>query len=181
MARRSSVEQKLPDDVLADLNREFANGATLDEVVAWLQENHDGDQPSRSSLGRYRVNQDELNAKLKESRIMATALGRQFAETAEDDTGTGRIAIEMLQSVAMKMMAGVMTGKVDIDPKEMNFAANALKNMMSATDIDDKRRKRIREEVLLQAAEAVDQVVKQRGLTGETAADIRKRIMGVNV
>lgn len=52
---------------------------------------------------------------------------------------------------------------------------------MSALDIDDKRRAKIRDEALKAAAATVDKVFKAKGLSPDTADEIRRKILGVKV
>ena len=160
------------------INTLLADGVTLDEIRARLeQEGHE--DVSRSALGRYKINQDALSAELKRSRLIAETLVRE-ADPSEADSQMARVGIEMLHGLLMKITAAELSGgQLDLDPREVHFLARAFKDLSSAQKTDADRIAKIRETALRQAADVVDTVAKKRGLTKETAADIRREVLGI--
>lgn len=185
MGRRSKVE-RLPDDVLKRINAMLADGLALDDVVAWLDEQDlpDEDKPSRSGLGRYSVNQKKLSDQLRNSRHVAEALAAEIG--SESASQQGRVAVEVLHSTIMKMSAASLTGeKPEFSPAEILAMSKSTKELMSATDIDDKRRRSIRDDALREAQERTRAAVgeakaKGQGITQETLDLIYSELLGVD-
>ena len=147
--------------------------------MGWLAELGRDDEVSRSALGRYKLKQDALSGELRRTREVAEALAREFGE-AEEDSKIGRVGVEMLHAITMKLTAASLSGRMpDFSPREIHFLARSQKDLMAALDIDDKRRAKIREEALKAAAKAAGSVAVSQGLSPDTAAEIRKAIMGV--
>jgi len=184
MGRRSSIEVNLPDEVIIEVNEKLEEGFTLDQVLGWLAELGHGDDVSRSALGRYKMKHDDLSGELKRSRLVAEALAREKGD--EDDGQIGRIGIEMLHAITMKMTAATMSGRMpDFSPREIAYLAKSQKDMMGALDIDDRRRAKIREEAakeaLEKAAGEVADIAQQRGWKAETAKHVQSKILGVKL
>ena len=179
MGRKSKVEQ-LPDDVLAAVNRALGRGATLDEVMVVVDELGHADDVSRSGLGRYAKKQSEMAAQLRHTRVMAEAMGRELGDGA-DDTQIGRVAVELLQSAMFKAIVASSTGETaDFTPQEIQYLAKSGKEMMAAIEIDDRRRAKIRREVLEEAAAVVEEAATGAGWSLETARVVQNRIMGLD-
>lgn len=182
MGRRSHF-YNLPKEVQIETNRRLEAGFTLDDVMAYIEEQGCSHIVSRSGLGRYAFNEANLAADLTKTRIMAESLGRQL-DDASDDNNIGRVALEMLQSITMKTLAASLSGRnADLSPQENAYLAKSLKDVMSASEIDGRRRAKIkaeaRIEALREAAESVESMAGARGLTAETVKAVQDKIMGI--
>ena len=180
MPSKSKVE-RLPDAVKVEINAMLLDGHKLDDIMDWLRklELPDTDLPSRSSLGRYSINQQELARSLKQSRVVAEALAAKLGD--EGAAQQNRVAIEVLQTIVMKMSAAVVTGEApDLSPQDINYLSRTVKDLTSATDVDDKRRRAIRAEVRQEAADAARTAVSNQGISAEIAEQIYRDVLGVD-
>lgn len=184
MPRKSSVDTNLSEEVREVILRKQGDGYSLDQLMAWLEEIGEEDAVSRSALGRWTMTQESVATQLKNTRIMASALGRELSE-AEDDSQTGRIAIEMLQSIAMKMTAASLSGRAaDLSPQEVAYMSKSLKDTMSALEIDDRRVAKIKDEerkrVLAEVDSAVETVKKSGGLSADAAKTFYQELLKID-
>lgn len=177
MGRKSSIEF-LPENIIKGINEKLAEGHSLDTIMKWITQLGFGDKTSRSAVGRWKMNREELSGELKRSRVIAEAIVR---DTGDSDQGQiSRVATEMLHSIIMKATAASLSGSTpDYDPQEMAYIARALKDSNAAIEIDDKRVARIKADAMKEAAKAVDAVASKGGLSKESVAQIKKEFLGV--
>lgn len=184
MGRRSSIEQ-LPDAVIAEINKALASGRyTLDDVAAMVAKLGHGDDVSRSALGRYAKREKAMRDSLRRSRNIASALVRD-TDDEERESQLGRVNIELMQSVVMKILASGMAEGDDempeFSPLELARLAKGQKDMIEALATDDGRRRKIRSDALADAAKVIDKIQSRGGITKERADEARQAILGLNV
>lgn len=176
MPRKSTIKT-LPPEILAEVNRLFVEDlATIDQIVEHLQEL--GHPRARSSLGRYKQNLDQVAEKLRRSRDMAEALVKEIGPAATEGK-TGRLLVEILQSLAFEHLLNKVEGEDTADPIDLARLAKALKDMASAQKIDVDRELKIRQETARRAASAAEKVAGEKGLSADTVEDIKAAILGV--
>lgn len=178
MGRPSSVK-RLPKEVRELIGSLREGGRTIDEIMEKLAELEV--DVSRSAIGRHVKNLDEVLEQVRDSRIIAEAVVKNFGDEGEDKTVSANI--QMMHGLIMKMMAASAGGEGAFDAKDAMFMSRAIgdlsKAAKTATDREIAIRKRVEKEVQDRAEKAMKKVEKEKGLTPETANFLRKEIFGV--
>ncbi len=181
MARPSSIS-KLPKKIREKISILRDQGLTIDAIIKHL----DGldVEISRSSLGRHLKKQAEVAEKIRNSRALAEAVGRQFGD--KETSKVARTNIELLHSMLMQIFIGSdddNTEDVRIAPKDAMMLATALQKLSQASKLDVDRELKIREEerkkVKIEVAKAVDATAKKQGISKETVEAIKSDILGI--
>ncbi len=182
MAHRPSSIDTLPEETKALIGKLRLQGRTIDEINAQL--NAMDVEVSRSALGRHVQKLATIGERMKLSRDMATALVDRFG--AEPDNRLARLNLEMMHSLVLDVMTRQQineeTGEaspVELDAEQVMFLSRSLQSLASAQKTDQDRAVKMREEVAKEATAAVEKVVKQEGLSAETAMKFRTAILGV--
>jgi hypothetical protein len=182
MARHvpSSID-KLDPKVREEISRlRIDHGYTLDQIVDHLKK-MDVDV-KRASLGRHvKKLEDKVGSKIKELRVAAEAVRKTLDDG--DDAKVGALNRELAHAVLMRTLTGQGDEGEDIEfsPEECKFIGQALQALATAEKSDTERVLKVRKETAVKAAAAVDKVIKSDapGLSKETVAKIRQRILGV--
>ena len=143
MGRSSSITT-LPPETRADLDKRLAEGRfTLDSLVDFLADQ--GHAISRSALGRYSKKFDDVAAKLRESREVASAFAQELGAVPNDEMG--QMLVEMVHTLVFKASLG-QSDKKDADVKAMDvmLLAKALKDLAGSKQISVKLALEIRAE-----------------------------------
>lgn len=172
----------LPAPIRKELDRLLAGGAhTLDQIVAHLQKL--GAPVSRSAVGRYSQEFEEVAAHIRESREIASAFARELGEVPEGDMG--RVLIEIVHRLVFKAGVAKLRDGDAIDAIDAARLAKAIKDLAAGSkiglDTEIKIREQARKEALEKAAEAAQGAADQAGLTPEQWGLIRAQILGVEV
>jgi hypothetical protein len=176
MAQKSSIEQ-LPQELFDEINRALRT-KTIDEVVAHMAQL--GAELSRSAVGRHKRKVEEVAARLKNSRIVAEAIGKELGDSTDDKLAA--LNIELLHDQVMKIMSGGEDGvEVTMEPKELRLMADALFRLAAARKLDVERIVKVRQETAKAAAQVVEKTLKTEapGLSPSTVASIREKVLGV--
>ena len=181
MSKRSKI-QKLPKPVVAAINKLLDDGQTLEQIVGQLRDEFSV-EVSRSGLGRYKQNLDNVRSSIRDAREMANAIGREV----QGDAGKlVQVLSESVGALILKSNLQLMKGDDDtpISTKQISELSQALKNVQTAfkssVEMEDQVRKRIEREVREQAAKAVSEGARQMGLTKENAGILNALALGVN-
>lgn len=165
--RKLSQEQIL--DNFNDAIKEAARAIGITENVP---------QISRSAFNRAAVRLAELGRRLEETREIANVLAPRL-DQAGDNSLTLLVA-ETIKTLALEMLSNAGELSADGDTAEMlAFTARALASAEQAKRISSDTRKKIEAELHDKAAKAVDQVAKQSGLSADTVAQIKSKILGI--
>jgi len=180
---RTSTVKSLPTEIKASLDKLLAGGApqgrlTLDALVEFLESK--GWTISRSALGRYRQEFDQVAAKLRESREIAAAFARELGAIPGDEMG--QMLLELVHTLTFRVLNTEGEG---IGPKEVMFLAKTIKDLQesrrvaarTAIEIRAEEKKRIEAEIKAKLAEAEGAASGQGSLTAEAAREAR-RILG---
>lgn len=171
MAPRSKVEQ-LPEETREALEQKLIkNGfANYEALSAWLGEQ--GFEISKSSLHRWGSSFEDRVAALR----VATQQAKAIVAASPDSEG------DMSEALMRLMQERLFAALVDIevDPTKLNLGslAKAIAPIARASIAQKKYASEVRERVQAAAA-ALDAAVKTGGLSGETADEIRKKILGI--
>jgi hypothetical protein len=189
MARLSTID-RLPAEVREKIGELRRAGHTLDEILAKLAELAVSADVSRSALGRHVQTLDKLGEKLRRSRAMAEGLARGLGDKPADEVT--RASIELLHNAVFELLqdAGMAEGEegeaakaLVRNPQAAKFLAETIEKLVKASrhnvEFVEKVETRAANKAKADAAIAVDQVGKARGLTADTLAAIKASIFGV--
>ena len=177
MGQRSKVEL-LPDEVRANLEQRLIAGSFsgYEELAAWLREQ--GFDISKSSLHRYGSTFEERCAGLK----IATEQARAIVQSSPDDEGAMGDALTRL---VQEKMFTVLLSLGEIDPESVDLpkmtraiadlGRTALRQKQHAAEV----RKNARAEMLAEQQAQLASIVKQGGISEETADTFRRQILGL--
>ncbi|NIX75398.1 DUF3486 family protein [Microvirga terricola] len=189
MARTSTVD-KLPAEIRDLIGQLKDKGRTLDEIVACLRQMlGPDDAPSRSALGRHLQKVEAIAERMRHSRVVADTLVRQLGEESTDKTT--RLNIELMHTVIFDLVTAAQMANgedgepasLTLDPEQVMFLAKSLDHLGKASVADvqriEKIEKRAAEKAKVEAAKAVDNVAKTKGLTSDTVDAIKREILGI--
>ncbi|WP_336175015.1 phage protein Gp27 family protein [Alloalcanivorax xenomutans] len=177
MGRKSSIEQ-MPAEVRSHIEKRLREGRmTLDELIADLKERFPSvDHPSRSSVGRYSKQFDELTRRAKEQQDLAAMLVSELGENPDERAGA-----LMVQSITTLTTHAALSAQseeeVDIDA--VRKLARAAKDVLHARKASMEERRQIAKEArdkLLQ--EQQERLEEMRGSDG-MSEQLESRIKGI--
>lgn len=185
MARKSSVT-RLPPEVKSYIEAKLATGAqTLDELIKDLRERFPaeaqaGELPSRSSLHRYGSKLDRRLAAIRASTEAAKLIQAQAGDDqdARSEALTALVQTELFEAILALQEAD----DPDADPGErIAMLSAAAKNIATLTrsSIGLKTFQAQARARAKAAADTVDKLAKTGGLSADTAAQIRREILGI--
>jgi len=182
--RTKSSITRLPAVQKAHIERRLREGTlTLDELIADLRATFPGEpaaEVSRSALHRYERGFAELTARMREIETVSNAVIGELGEGVGEKAGA--LLAQAITTLATNA-ALQAHGNDDITIDEIRKLARAAKDAMDTQRVGVNLRKAIAEEarlaLLREQQEKPDNVVKSGGLSKETAADMREKILGV--
>lgn len=182
MPRASSIK-RLPADQRAFLEKLLREDRyTLDEILAKVRERFPGTQaPSRSALGRYSQQVDELAGRMRDIQAAGTALVAELGEDPNDRAG--QLLVEAVTTLATHAALKATGAEEDVSIKEIGQLARAAHVTMQSRKMSLAERQEIeriaREKQLQEQEEKLKDVVKSGGMSASTAETIRKQILGI--
>lgn len=180
MGRRSTVA-KLDKQLVEACNTLIRDGYTIDQILAQLKSL--GADVSRSAVGRYVKSARESMEKYRQAQEVAKVWVDKLE--AEPSGDVGRLLPEMLRVLAFQTLTQMGESEQAAGPMDVMLLAKALKDMAGTTkqNIDTELQlRKLRVEMQAKAdaaANAVAGEMRQAGLSDETIAAIRQRILGV--
>ncbi len=186
--RKSKVEL-LPEEIRNTLNVFIRSGNMtqkdiLEAVNQMIDDAGLGDDAklSRTGFNRYAKRMEDMGQRLRQSREVAEVWVSKLGEAPTSDVG--KLLQEFVRTMAfetsMKMMEAAEgeEGEV-ISPKALGQLALVVQRIETAAMTSMKREKEIRAAFAAEAAEAVERIVKQAGISLETAEEITDKILGI--
>ncbi|EJI1278786.1 DUF3486 family protein [Vibrio cholerae] len=186
--RKSKVEL-LPEEIRNTLNVFIRSGNMtqkdiLEAVNQMIDEAGLGDDAklSRTGFNRYAKRMEDMGQRLRQSREVAEVWVSKLGEAPTSDVG--KLLQEFVRTMAfdtsMKMMeqSDGEDGEV-ISPKALGQLALVVQRIETAAMTSMKREKEIRAAFAAEAAEAAEKIVKQAGISADTATDIKNQILGI--
>ena len=185
MGRKSTIS-RLPSEVKAFIEAKLAEGrCTLDELIAALHErfpSHQaaGELPSPSALQRYG---QKLNRRLSAIRASTEAAKLIQAQAGDDQDARSEALTALVQTELFEAILSLQEADdPDADPADrVGMLSSAAKNIATLTR-SSVTLKKYQAEVRAKAqaaADTVDKLARRGGLTAETAAQIRREILGI--
>jgi hypothetical protein len=168
-AEREYVERLMREDRL-----------TLSEMMDAIRTKFPTADVSRSGLGRYQMNFEELAGRSREIDRMADALVENLGESTGDKAGAllAQAVTTLAANAALKAH-----GDEDISITEIGKLARAAKSAMDARRMSLNERRILRDEaraeLAREQAEKLEGVTKRGGLSSEAAEIFRKEILGI--
>lgn len=180
-APRSSITKLSPaiKDAVDAAVRE--GRASTDDIVALIRDM--GGEASRSAVGRYRFSQDRIFAAQRQASELSKIWIDRFGR--EPDGDVGRLISEMLKTVVFEHLAEGVGGEqgAEFDPGQISKLANAIHKLAGADKLTADRILKVRREAAAEtakkAADAAVAVAGEKGLSADTVALIRQKILGV--
>lgn len=181
---RPSKVDLLPDairDALHQMLRDKRHTQEeIREAINTLIDQHelpDGMQLSRTGLNRYASRMEAIGSKIRASREMAEIWAAKLGSAPTSDVG--KLLMEFVKTLAFETTMSLSEGDEPVAPKALGQLALVAQRIEAAQMVSHKREKEIRQAFAEEAAEAAEKITKQAGLTAETAADIRREILGI--
>lgn len=179
MARESSIDQ-LADDDKAWLDKRLMDlgFCGYEEIANILQER--GYNISKSSVHRYGQKVEQKLAAVQAS----TQAAIMIAEAAPDDSDMRSSAVLSLVQTELfnALIALQESDNPDANPADrIKLIAQAGKGIaeIAKASVNQKKWESEVKDRVQAAAKAVDKIAKKGGLSAETAAEIRKQILGI--
>jgi endonuclease III len=154
---------------------------TLAEMIDELRQRYPGSElPSKSGLHRYQAGLEEMMGRMREIDAAARVVVQELGESPDEKAGA-----LLAQSITTLATHAALSAQQrdDVSIEEIRKLARAASYAMDARVKSRQERVAIRadarEELLREQREALDKVVKQGGLSEATAADFRRKILGV--
>lgn len=182
--RAKSSISRLPAEQKAHIERRLREGMmTLDELIADLRAIFPGEpaaEVSRSALHRYERGFTELTARMREIETVSNAVIGELGEGVGEKAGA--LLAQAITTLATNAALKAHDSD-DISIDEIRKLARAAKDAMDTQRVGVTVRKAIAEEarqaLLREQQEKLDKVVRTGGLSEQTAADMRKKILGI--
>jgi len=184
MGRQQSTIDRLPPDI-RDALQELLRDSRVTQLEATRRINEilaeDGapERLSKSAVNRYARKMEEVGAKLRQSREVAKMwIGRLGAAPQGE---VGKLLNEMVRHLAFDLTMHMAEGEIkDVNPKMLKDLGVAIERLERAASENVKRQEEIRKQALNQAADTAQKEMKAKGLTDETADEIRRKILGIS-
>ncbi|ARQ59200.1 DUF3486 family protein [Rhizobium sophoriradicis] len=130
--------------------------------------------PSFSAFNRYSINLDAMTRDLNETREMAAAISDTFDPEESDDLTL--VAAEAIKALIFTMLR---TQRGKIGSKDAKALADALRSATHAQSVSTARRDKIEAKFKAQAEKAIEKVSKEKGMSAEVVAQLRRDFLGV--
>lgn len=171
MGERSKVLD-LPETTRAELDAKLFEGGFSGyvDLEAWLRKL--GFEIGKSSIHRYGSKLEERMAALKRSTDQAKAL----VAASPDDAGDMSEALMRLMSE--RLFTLLMEMEVDPESADLGKIAKALAPLMRAQIAQKKFAAEVMEKAR-SAADAAEKIASKGGLSADSAAEIRRAILGI--
>lgn len=181
---RASKVDLLPDNIRDQLHQMLREKRhTQEEIRAAINELIDSHnlpedmQLSRTGLNRYASRMEAIGSKIRQSREMAEIWAAKLGSAPTSDVG--KLLMEFVKTLAFETSMSLSEEDGPVAPKALGQLALVAQRIESAQMVSHKREKEIRQAFAEEAAAAAEKITKQAGLTAETAATIRREILGI--
>jgi len=134
------------------------------------------DPVSRSAFNRKSLALAKIGMNIRRSREMAAVFAEKLNDMPEGDVGM--LITEMCKSIIYNITEEVAVMDLDVGAKMMKEISLAIYRLEQAGSISSKRRVAIEDRARETAVEAVNTVVKERGISDETAQAIIAKVLG---
>ncbi|WP_273792390.1 DUF3486 family protein [Brucella anthropi] len=133
------------------------------------------DIPAFSSFHRHSIKCAAMARRLEQTREIAASIAERFDAEASDDLTL--IAAEAIKTLVFEVLHDA--GEAGINPKGAMELANALRAAVSAQSVSTTRREKLDAAMQAKTDQALEKVARERGLSAETVAQLRRDFLGV--
>ncbi|MDP0029430.1 DUF3486 family protein, partial [Glaesserella parasuis] len=120
---------------------------------------------------------EKMASKIRNAREVAEIWTKQFGEAPQSDIG--KIVMEMVKNIAFETSIRLGEQEGGIEPKDLALLSSALQRLEQAESLSYERERKIRKEVIEQAAKAVEESGTQAGLSLEDVTKMVKAVYGI--
>lgn len=184
--QQSSID-RLPDDIREKLNallrdpRVTQLDATL-RINAILDENDHPELLTKSSVNRYAKKMEKVGARLRQSREVAKMWIAKLGAAPQGQTG--HLVNEILRTLSFDVSLMLQEGELNADTAPgvvdmLKGLALTMQRLEKAASENVKREAEIRRQAIEDAADAVEDVAKQQGLSATDALFWREKVLGI--
>lgn len=186
MGRQSSI-RRLPPHVLEALEGWLRDPAITQEEATrrtnlLLEEVAPERRVSKSAVNRYHADFRETALRMKEAREIARMMIADMGSTPGGQVG--HVLTELIRSVSFRIARQIEAGEFAADAlpgvvAQLKDLALVSQRVERASQVSEKREREIRERTAEEAAETAGEAARSQGLSAETVAEIRKKVLGV--
>jgi hypothetical protein len=174
--RTPEAMRKVIDGVLR------TNRMTVDELREHLASLYpEAEVPSRSALYRYKGSMEELTGRLRDIQTTAETVVADLGENPDEKAGA--LLVQCITALAADAALKAQMPGSEVGIEDLRKLARATRDVISARTMSLKERQQIeemaRQKLLREQSERLDKVVKSGGLSEDTAADLRRKILGI--
>lgn len=134
----------------------------------------DFDIPAIASFNRFSMRKAQLARRLSQTNEIVAVLAEKWDAQASDDLTV--ITAEAIKAIVLHMLGDATEG---MDPKDAMHLANAFRAATQAQNVSSDRRLKLQKEFASRLTTAVDAAAKAKGMTAETAEEIKAMLLGV--
>ena len=120
---------------------------------------------------------EEFGAKIRASREMAEIWASKLGSAPTSDVG--KLLLEFVKTLAFETSMDMANSDKTVEPKALGQLALVAQRLEAAAMASHKREKEIQQEFAKKAAEQAEKITRSAGLSAETAADIKRQILGI--
>lgn len=180
---RASKVDLLPPNIKTQLammlrDKQFSQAEILQEINDLIRDCGlpDEMQLSKTGLNRYASRMEKVGAKIRQAREVAEVWTKQFGEMPQTDIG--KTVIELVKHLAFEMSSKYAEEGI-AEPKELAMLAVTVQRLEAAANLSYERERKIRKEVLEEAARAVEQAGKEAGVSLADVSKMMKAVYGL--
>lgn len=180
MTRQPSSIDRLPEDIRKKLQELLRDPRVTQleatrRINAVLEEDGHPERVSKSAVNRYAVKMEDVGAKLRQSREIAQMWIGKLGAAPQGEVG--KLLNEMVRTLAFEATMDMAEGAEPVKPKMLKDLSIAIERLERAATTNIKREEEIRKSALEQAARVAAKSVRAKGLSDESAEDIRNKIL----
>ncbi len=175
MGRKSSVVRAAAPIKVAIDQAVKEGHLSIDELRAYLLAQYpDADIPSRSAIGRYRKNWEEVARDLREAREIADVYAQKMGDKQSD---IGKVTLELLGTLNYRVSQAMIRSNESIDTKALATLARAQQYIEDAGRMSLDREARVQKAALAAASKRMEKAAKKAGAGADTIDAMRHAIM----
>lgn len=180
---RASKVDLLPPNIKTQLammlrDKQFSQAQILAEINDLIRDCglDESFQLSRTGLNRYASRMEKIGAKIRQAREVAEVWTKQFGEMPQTDIG--KTALELVKYLSFEMSSKFAEQGI-AEPKELAMLAQTIQRLEQAASLSYERERKIRKEVLEEAAKAVESAGREAGVSLDDVAKMMKAVYGL--
>lgn len=184
MGQKSSID-KLAPELRSRLIELLQNPAvTQKEIVELINAEAGENVVSKSSVNRYKLRMDKFAAKTREAREVADIYIEKYG--TENRNKLGKVANEYIRLMVFDLITELENLKDnggEVKPEELSEiiykVSRAIKELEQADKLNAQREAEIKSEAMKEAAEKVETVCKQKGVSKESMDMILREVFNI--